>query len=190
VPKDRAAFDVKFTDILDDSFLFSSPVGVPDGKAATADFVFSQWGTRYEDSWAARSWVHGRDMRILLTNVTTAWSDDAACAAASHFQEHSAGLPACTVLFHENQQVGGPSGPVQAKANSATLRCGSKGELIWILEQETWWPGISHGLDSCKSLAGRGLTGEAAPACDNCTHCLQGHCSACLRATTSAMNFV
>merc|ERR1712216_806123 len=115
-----------------------------------------------------------------MGNMTIAWADDAACAAASHFQMHASGAAACTVLFHENQQVGGASGPVQTKANSATLNCDANGKLTWLLEHETWWPGASHGLDSCASLAARGIVGEAAPACKNCTHCLPGNCGQCL----------
>lgn len=173
VPKDWSLFDASFASALDDRFQFVSPVGLPDNKSATIGAIFSAWGTT--------------DMRIVLTNVTTTWVNAGACAAASHFQELSSGAPACGVLFHENQQTGGPSGDVQTKANSATLACDATGKLTWLVEHETWWPGASHGRDSCPALAARGIIGEAAPACSNCTQCLPGECAKCLAANASAL---
>ena len=173
VPKDRGVFDGNFTDATAEDFLFLSPSGSRVDKTSCANWVFGQHGTRFESDWADSSMAAGGNMNIVISNVDVFWHDDAACAAGGS-------APACTVLFHENQQVGGPAGPVQTKANAATLRCGEGGRLMWLLEDEAWWPGFTFGQDQCPLLTSSGSTKLDVPACAGCTNCLPGTCGSCL----------
>jgi hypothetical protein len=162
VPQERRVLDAGFTSALDpSSFHFASPAGVPFDRSATADAIFSAWGTRYDPAWAKEAWVRGADFRIVISNASVAWETESACA----------------VLFHENQQVGGAGGPAQAKANGATMRLAADGTLLWLLEQETWWPGFSFN-SSCPALAD--LPPAAVPACHGCASCLPDECGGCL----------
>ena len=65
------------------------------------------------------------------------------------------------------------------KANAATLRRAAGGELKWLLEHETWWPGVAFGNASCAALM-RDLPPVEVPACHGCAHCLPGACGGCL----------
>lgn len=174
LPQDRHIFDSKFTSSCDNHFFYNGPVGVPSYRAGTAEWIFSQWGKRYENSWARAEWVRNRDMTFVITNATTAWADASACEAKD---------VACQVLFLEHQQVGGSDGPVQTKSNTATLRCGESGELLWVSEVETWWPGFVHGSDSCNELKAQKISDLSIPACYNCKNCLPDFCGKCLPST-------
>ena len=98
-------------------------------------------------------------------------------------RKKSVELVPCTVVFQENQQVGGARGPVQAKRNACTLvhKEGTPNQLAWVMEHETWWPGVAYGADSCGTLQGQpGMANASIAACFGCTHCLPADCGPCL----------
>ena len=164
----RAYFDEQFSSVTDRAFAFVSPTGLPSGSADTQQFIFDSYGDRYTGDWG-KDFVNNTDMAFNITSLDVTWADEA---------EQS-----CTVVFQENQQVGGRTGPVQAKRNAATLirKDGTPNQLAWVMEHETWWPGVAHGSDSCSSLRGQpGVANASIAACFGCTNCLPAHCGPCL----------
>ena len=164
----HAYFDEQFSSVTDPAFTFVSPTGSPVGFADTHQFIFASYGTRYTGDWG-RSFVNDTDMVFNITSLAVTWSDET--------------TQSCTVAFQENQQVGGLSGPVQAKRNACTLvrKEGTPNQLAWVMEHETWWPGVAYGSDSCGSLRGQpGMANASIAACFGCTHCLPANCGPCL----------
>jgi hypothetical protein len=164
----RAYFDEQFSSVTDRAFAFVSPTGLSSGLADTQQFIFDSYGDRYTGDWG-KDFVNNTDMAFNITSLDVTWAGEA---------EQS-----CTVVFQENQQVGGRTGPVQAKRNAATLirKDGTPNQLAWVMEHETWWPGVAHGSDSCSSLRGQpGVANASIAACFGCTNCLPAHCGPCL----------
>lgn len=161
-------FDQQFTSVMDPRFTFISPAGLPIGLKDTQQFIYESYGLRYTGDWG-KPFINNTDMRFNITSLQVTWSDDV--------------NQACTVTFQENQQVGGTNGPVQAKRNACTLvhKAGTPNQLAWVIEHETWWPGVAAGNDSCGTLRAQPrLPHSSFAACFGCTHCLPANCGACL----------
>jgi hypothetical protein len=171
LPHTHTEFDEQFSAVMDPKFAFISPEGLPLGLSDTKSFIYNSYGTKHTEDWM-KPFVNNFDMRFNITDLRVTWSDEA--------------TQTCTVIFQENQQVGGSSGPVQAKRNACTLvhKAGTPNQLAWVLEHETWWPGFESGRSSCPSLIDQSsISNTTIAACFGCTRCLPANCHSCLNLT-------